>query len=75
MNNGFHPVEYFGLFIRRLIFSLYSKISRKDINSFHTFMAERMPFFDLLVGSVILIGLTILLVYAYVLLQLLGSAG
>jgi len=64
----FHPIEYFGLFIRWKIGQLSEKEESKNATSFDEFKKERLGMFDLFIGFgvLLIIGSVFFFIYSMI---------
>jgi len=64
-DRGFHPAEYFGLFIRWKINQLAGDREKGDLRSFSEFKKERLGLIDFVIGFGVLAVIVILLFLLY----------
>lgn len=62
MKRDFHPAEYLGIFIRWMIYRLYSKGIQKNYISFAEFKRKRIGLGDVIIGLIALFVLASLIV-------------
>jgi len=65
LDRGFHPAEYFGLFIRWKINQLTRDKKKEDLVSFNEFKKERLGLIDFVIGFGTLAVIVILLFLLY----------